>query len=203
MIVLLGAGVAIDGTKSKIFSCFARASEDEALSVAGSLRGVEISAAGTSLNGVVRFILNPLLLATGIFALAVCRAYIRQGAMPFVSDLSSGRYALSQWVAYVSLIPLGIAISWLAECALLRKASIALGVVTQRSRMQLAYAFRDAAGGYFGGTSAFHDRRNTDNLVLVFYDPANPDRNSSSSTLAYHRVYVAPANLAARQTAAR
>jgi hypothetical protein len=101
-------------------------------------------------------------------------------------DMDSGRYHLMFLFVFLTSIPLSGAVSWFRERLLLARASVTIGNVNPAGR---GFSFVDPNGSNFGGPgrAALHP---ADNACLVFYSPANPEFNKSSSGLLFHQLVL-------------
>jgi len=104
--------------------------------------------------------------------------------------LDSGEFLVLFACVFLSVIPLGIAVSWFLERLLMVRAVVTIGSLDPNSG---AYNFADRNGAGYGGTRKLLPIHPADNICLVFYSPANPERNKSSSSLAFHQLVIHPA----------
>jgi hypothetical protein len=98
-------------------------------------------------------------------------------------------------VGYFTVILLGLAWIWLKERRLLRRAAVAFGsrvdITPLGSRWRIVqYSFRDALGTYRGGSGVDFGDRSRENLTLVLYDCAKPNRSIPVCGFVFHRIEV-------------
>lgn len=81
---------------------------------------------------------------------------------------------------------------WSLECYLLKRAAIVLAPITSlrgsMSRPELAYEFMDQSGTRFAGYTRTGGR--DENVVVVFYDPKNPDKNMAHRSFRFHQILL-------------
>jgi hypothetical protein len=86
------------------------------------------------------------------------------------------------WVAMV-----GLARRWFWERRMLRLHGMSIAGFSLNHR-QMKYHFVDPEGNYRGGCIDSLIVNRTDNMTIVFYDVANPDRNIPASALVFHKL---------------
>jgi hypothetical protein len=128
-------------------------------------------------------------LSIGAFCLLVSNFY--------VSSLFEGSLIFSLYLfSLFTLLALWISTKWYSEQALLARSIVTFGTVTGVNQMGshrvIRYEFRDAAGGYFGGTERDFVSRQVDHVVFVMYDHSDPDKNSSSRGFLFRSFTVYP-----------
>jgi len=101
-------------------------------------------------------------------------------------------------ITFLGVFVLLSSLKWLVECTRLRGTSLALawciGPPTGGMSNRLAFNFIDQNGDRRGGTSPVLIRpteSDPDNLLLVFFQKADPDDNISQHALSFHQVDIA------------
>jgi hypothetical protein len=96
----------------------------------------------------------------------------------------------------LTLAGLSISIKWYSEQSLLANSAATLGIVSGINEFgqyrKIRYEFRDAEGGYYGGTERDFVSRQMDQIVLVVYDRRNPDHSCSSRGFMFRSVKMYP-----------
>lgn len=129
-------------------------------------------------------------------------------SVPFFLPLSPSyaKYPALYFTMYFSVVPLLVAFSWLGERFLLRHATVAIGSVQAFRKEWLSrsvqYEFRDLEGNIWGSIQPARSIPGTDQLLLVFFYPGNPDINKPALGLSFHTVQlITDAAAASRATA--
>ncbi|HLJ29262.1 MAG TPA: hypothetical protein VKY85_21315 [Candidatus Angelobacter sp.] len=130
----------------------------------------------------------PLLLL-GILSLSAMAFAVRvHGDLLSAYDkLDSPQFVELFLFVFLSVIPVSIAAKWFFERLLLLRAIVAIGSLDSRSG---GYNFVDHNEARYGGTKKVLSIHPADNICLVFYSPANPESNKSSSGLWFHRLVL-------------
>jgi hypothetical protein len=87
-------------------------------------------------------------------------------------------------LAFVIFIPLGIAAHWFRERRRLAWSTLAMGSLDPHTG---DYTFCDLHGAHYGDKKKPIPPKPEDNICVVFYSPKNPDANTSSTQLSFHR----------------
>lgn len=130
----------------------------------------------------------------GVVALCVISLVLSLHGNPFRAYRAvgeSGEYVLFFVMVFASFIPVGIAGTWLMERFRLASSRIALGSLDPLSG---GYTFCDQHGARHGGTKKPIPPRPNDNICVVFYKPSNPEINTSSAGLMFHRLRLEAAD---------
>ena len=104
---------------------------------------------------------------------------------PYREVGESGDYVLFYVLAFASMVPVGMAASWLFERIRLARSSMAVGSFDPQTG---GYTFCDQHGSRHGGTRKPITKKPHDNICVVFYAPNNPESNISSAGLWFHRL---------------
>jgi hypothetical protein len=86
-----------------------------------------------------------------------------------------------------------LATKWLKERRILGRDNVTIGTRSNVSvwgpRLKsIRYQFRDADGGYRGGYGTDFERHPQDRLIIVLYDPINPDRSKPGCSFFFHKI---------------
>lgn len=133
---------------------------------------------------------NMLRLAfVGVLSLETVAFALRAQANLFspYSRQDSGEFVMLFLCAFLSVIPLSMAVIWFRERMLLMRAVITIGCLDPRNG---AYDFADRTGAGYGGIMKLLRIHPDDNICLVFYSHANPQLNKSSAGLGFHRLVI-------------
>jgi hypothetical protein len=83
-------------------------------------------------------------------------------------------------------------LGWASECGTLEKPTMTVGMLTSAQNglnyQRLTFEFFTPDGERFGGYTRYFGK--VENVVVVFYDPRNPDRNMAHRSLHFHSVAV-------------
>jgi hypothetical protein len=86
-----------------------------------------------------------------------------------------------------------VCLRWVDECHTIRGARVVLapitGVQSGLARQQLIYEFADENGNRYGGYSHFFGEV-SENAVIVFYRPGDPDQNRAHRSFHFHDVQI-------------
>jgi len=111
----------------------------------------------------------------------------RVSAEPLIHGFSLFRLEILCIAGWQFLI---LNLRWLSERRFLPGSHVTLGQIVSRDpgfvRAGITYQFFDDENERRGGHGPFK-RETTDNAVLVFYDPKDPDRNMTQGAFRFHR----------------
>jgi hypothetical protein len=128
----------------------------------------------------------------GIATLYAMKLVIEKRGNPFLAYHEVGRsgdYVLFYVLAFASIVPVTIAAMWFFERTRLARSKVTIGSLDPLTG---GYTFRDQHGAQFGGTRKPVSPKPQDNICVVFYGPKNPDTNTSSAGLLFHRLRIQP-----------
>lgn len=133
--------------------------------------------------------------ALSLAALLVLGASSVPMLLPLSPDYE--KYPALYFAMYLSLVPVGIGIAWLGERLFLRRAIAAFGMIQgiQRRRFGrwVQYEFTDVEEGVRGSVEPAGALSDNDQLLLLFFDPHDPDKSKPALGLAFHCVRLLPA----------
>jgi hypothetical protein len=115
-------------------------------------------------------------------------------SVPMLLPLSPDyeKYPALYFAMYLALVPLGIGIAWFGERLFLRSAIAAFGTVQVIQRRRFArwvqYEFKDLEEGIRGSVEPAGTISDNDQLLLLFFDPRNPDKSKPALSLSFHHV---------------
>jgi hypothetical protein len=126
----------------------------------------------------------------GIVALCLMQLVVSKRGNPFRPYREagqSGEYVVFFVLLFLSFIPVTIAMTWFFERIRLASSGIAIGSFDPRTG---GYTFCDQHGARHGGTRKPIPPRPDDNICVVFYGRKNPESNTSSAGLMFHRLHL-------------
>jgi hypothetical protein len=106
---------------------------------------------------------------------------------PYREAGQSGEYVLFFVLLFLCFVPVTIAVSWFFERIRLVSSGIAIGSFDPHTG---GYTFCDQHGARHGGTRKPMPPRPDDNICVVFYGRKNPESNTSSAGLWFHRLQL-------------
>ena len=136
-----------------------------------------------------------MLMAVSMIAIGAVVSIFVSSDSPFEAvPLDSERYFALYGLCYLMAILLvAPTFAWLSECALLRGSLITMATVQgqmkgTRGTLWIRYHFVDPQGGYHGGSVVNFGGPRSDQLKVVFFNPANADVNKVSSGFLFHKI---------------
>ena len=102
-------------------------------------------------------------------------------------------YVAECLVSYLTVVLLNLALIWVGERKVLRRAAVAMGTRSETSAVDsrwrsFQYSFQDRLGVYRGGYSVDFGNRSREYLVLVLYDSTKPNRSKPSCGFLFHKI---------------
>jgi hypothetical protein len=129
-----------------------------------------------------------VLVAYGVFSFLIFG--LLGSAVKLSPYLRSGYFF---WLLYTAILATGVVLfgagRWYGEQRRLSRAKVAMGIVTgvrdDGRYRDVRYYFYDSEGNRRGGMQRDFVVRESDQVILVFYDKGNPDENISTRGFAY------------------
>jgi hypothetical protein len=167
------------------------------------LEGIELTFQGYDQELIVAVRIQHLIELLGCLALAGTALYVMTSSL-FQGPASGsdiGAYE-AELICGAGLAVLEVNLRWFQERWYLRRSYYTVGALLSIDpgffRRGITYQFLDNQNERRGGCGPFWGRR-SDNLVLVLYDPKNPDTNIAHGAFLFHKFNVALIPSRARQ----
>ena|ERR1700694_2329086 len=169
--------------------------------------GTEVPASDFPQHFTCIFQLRAWLLLLALAAFSITAFCLLVSNVPLAGLLRNHEISGLYLFTLLTLLAFWISTRWYSEQALLARSIVTFGTVTgvneMSSQRHVRYEFRDAEGGYFGGTERDFLSTQVDNIVFVMYDQSNPDKNSSSRGFMFRSFKVYPLRQAAQEESER